>query len=165
MVTQNRNFLQPTGFTVSIERESYGNLQYFAQSIAHPGASMPPVELPTRRVTSVPLAGDKINLGELTIDFLLDEDLESYKEMQNWMERLVNEGHVSANEARKTGKAPSYADIRVNILSSHNNRTNTIVYHDAIPTNIGTINLAANVADVSFITFSGSFRFSYFEFV
>ncbi len=61
-VTTNKNYLQPSGFSVSIERTNYPNLQYFAQSITHPGASVNPVELPGRRITSLPFAGDKITL-------------------------------------------------------------------------------------------------------
>ena len=35
-LTDNKNYLQPTGFSVSIDRKNYPNLQYFAQSITHP---------------------------------------------------------------------------------------------------------------------------------
>src|SRR6056300_637948 len=117
-LTTNRNYLQPTGFKFIVNRQNYSNLEYFAQSLVHPGASVSPVELPTSRVTRVPLAGDKINYGEMSVDIILDEDMTSYKEMQAWLERIINDGHV---EDSFGSKEPTASDITVLIMSSHNN--------------------------------------------
>jgi len=160
-LTSNKNYLQPTGFKIIINRDNYSNLEYFAQAITHPGASVNPTELPVKRVTSVPLAGDKINYGEMSIDVLLDEDMESYKEMQAWLERIVNDGQVNALPG--DGRTSTYADIAILILSSHNNKNVQIKYYDCVPTNLGSIQLASNTGDLTYPTYSASFRFSHFE--
>ena len=36
-LTTNLNYLQPTSYKITIDRENYPNLEYFAQSITHPG--------------------------------------------------------------------------------------------------------------------------------
>ena len=159
-LTTNKNYLQPTGFKIVIDRRNYSNLEFFAQSVIHPGASVNPLEIPTTRVTSLPLAGDKITYTNLTMDVILDEDMESYKEMQNWLERIVNEGHVP--ETTDT-KVSTYADINVMIMSSHNNKNVQIKYKECMPVDIGSVNLASNVGDVAYLTFQVSFRFSEFE--
>ena len=159
-LTTNKNYLQPTGFKIVIDRRNYSNLEFFAQSVVHPGASVNPLEIPTTRVTSLPLAGDKITYTNLTMDVILDEDMESYKEMQNWLERIVNEGHVP--ETTDT-KVSTYADINVMIMSSHNNKNVQIKYKECMPVDIGSVNLASNVGDVAYLTFQVSFRFSEFE--
>lgn len=161
-LTTNKNYLQPTGFKVVINRENYPNLEYFAQSIQHPGASVTPLEIPGRRITSLPLAGDKITYGELTIDMILDENMVAYKEMQSWLERIVNQGQVNSRESNSSNRIPTFADITVMILTSHNNENVKIKYRDCIPTNIGSIELSSNTADVTYLTFSSSFRFSNF---
>lgn len=161
-LTTNLNYLQPTGFKFVISKDEYSNLEYFAQSFTHPGASVSPVEIPTRRVNRVPLAGDKINYGEMSVDIILDEDMSAYKEMQGWLERIVNDGHVEFDTATKKATA---SDITIMILSSHNNTNVKIKYHDCIPVNIGQITLASNVQDVAFTTFNTSFRFSTFEII
>jgi hypothetical protein len=162
-LTDNKTYLQPSGFKVIIGRRNYPNLEYFVQSAVHPGANVNSLELPGRRVTTVPLAGDKITYGELSLELILDEDMESYKEMQSWLERIVNDGNVTAKESLTSNKMPTYADITLSILSSHNNETSRIRYHDCIPTSIGSIQLSSAVSDVSYITFSCVFRFSTFE--
>ena len=75
-VTANKGFLQPTGFSVVINKGYYANLEYFAQSVTHPGSNVEPLELPIRQITSVPLAGDKITYTELELSIILDEDIE-----------------------------------------------------------------------------------------
>jgi|SRR6056300_1532531 hypothetical protein len=159
-LTTNRNYLQPTGFKFIIERTNYPNLEYFAQSVTHPGSSVQPLELANPRIVGIPLAGDKINYGEMSVDIILDEDMTAYKEMQAWLERIINDGHV---EDSFGSKEPTASDITVLIMSSHNNSNVKIKYNDCIPTNIGSITLASNAGDLQFTTFQVSFRFVSFE--
>ena len=163
-LTSNKNYLQPTGFKLVISGDGYKNLSYFAQSVTHPGSSVNPTELPTQRITSVPLAGDKITYGELTVEIMLDEDIVAYKEMQNWLERIVNQGQDNSVGSAGTIRS-TYADITLIIMSSHNNKNVQIKYFDALPTNISPITLSSNVSDITYPTFSVSFRFSSFELV
>jgi len=162
-LTSNLNYLQPTGFRIVIDRVRYPNLEYFCQSFNHPGASMNPLELPTRRITSVPLAGDKIQFTDVTFSIILDEDMQSYTEMYDWMLRILNEGQVSQSE--RLTKVPTYSDITLHVLSSHNNTTKKIRYKDCIPTNLGAIEFQSNTADAQYLTFDATFRFSQFEIV
>ena len=162
-LTTNINYLQPSGFRVLIDRTKYPNLQFFAQSVQHPGATLTPLELPVRRVTSVPLAGDKITFTELSFTLLIDEDMKGYQEMFDWMVRILNDGAVSAGD-RNSAK-PTYADITVSVLSSHNNSVKKIRYLDCMPTTLGGINFQANTGDTTFLTFDASFRFSQFEII
>jgi len=161
-LTTNQNYLQPTGFKFIVSGSKYKNIEFFAQSVTHPGASVAPIEMPGRRVTSIPLAGDKINYGELTLECLLDEDMTSYKEMQSWLERIVTEGQK--NDSTGTNTA-TYADITVMVLTSHNNSNVKIKYFDCLPTNLGMVQLNSNVTDVMYPTFTVSFRFSSFEII
>lgn len=156
----NINLLQPTSFKLIIDRKNYKNLEFFCQSIMLPSLSAVPVEMPFRGVTAVPFAADKLTYGELNANILLDENLNSYVEMYNWMHRIVEANEV---EASKYGpEIPTYADITVAILSSHNNTTRTIRYTDCIPTMLGDVSLEAASGDVQFISFPVTFRFTEF---
>jgi hypothetical protein len=158
-LTDNKNYLQPTGFRVIISRQNYPNLEYFAQSVTHPGSTVSPLELGTPRITSIPLAGDKITYGSLALDIILDEGMVSYKEMQEWLEGTIESNQTSNQD----GRFNPYQDIVVSILTSHNNENVQILYKDCIPTNIGSIQLSANTSTVQYLTFNVEFRFSSFE--
>jgi hypothetical protein len=159
-LTSNISLFQPTGFKVIIDRKNYGNLEFFVQSVSHPGATNPAIETSYKRISSVPQPGGQMEYGELTMDVMLDEDMNSYTEMYNWMLRLVN---IEQVVSRRVSDQPTYADIKVIALTGHNNPNKTFTYVDCIPVAIGDIRFEAQNQSVEFVTFPASFRFSYFD--
>ena len=162
-LTTNLNYLQPTGFKILIDRVKYPNLEYFCQQVDHPSVSTNPVEFPVRRITGVPLPGDKITHSEIGFNIILDEEMTGYREMYNWMQRLVNEAQVGPS--LRDQKFPTFADITLMVLSSHNNATQKIKYKDCLPTGLGGIQFTTTTGDVTYLTFTANFRFSTFEIV
>ena len=161
-LTTNINYLQPTSFKISLDRKNYPNLEFFCQSITHPGMLLNSVEVPFRKIAGIPFAGDKLTFNEVTANIILDEDMTSYAEMYNWIRRLLDTNPVSPlNRASDT--APTYADITLHMLSSANNVTKQIRYLDCVPTSLGDIQLVTTAAGNEFVTFAASFRFTYFE--
>ena len=158
----NLNYLQPSAFKLSIDRKHYANLEFFCQTVLHPALSMNPVEVPYKRISSVPFAGDKLTFTELTCMIIVDENLNSYTEMYNWMNRLVETNETTASN-RLAAKPPTTADITLSILSSHNNTVRTIRYLDCLPVSLGDMTLESTSGDIQYITFPATFRFSTFE--
>jgi len=167
MLTDNINLFQPTGFRVSIDRQNFANLQFFVQTVTHPGANNQAVETAFQRVQGVPMPGNTMTYGELSFEVLLDEDFVAYTEMYNWMLRLVNEEQVKKRDdfSGQTATAPTFADIHVTALTSHNNQNVKFKYFDCVPVNIGDIRFEANNQSVEYYTFNASFRFSHFDIV
>ena len=143
----NVNYLQPNAFKLTIDHKHFQNLEFFAQTVLHPSLSSNPVEMPFRRVTSVPFTGDKLTFGELTAMIIVDENLNAYTEMYNWLQRTI-EQEDRTPLGRTSTKPPTYADI---------------THIDSMPTSLGDMTLESTSGDVTFITFPASFRFSYFE--
>ena len=164
--TDNINYLQPTGFKVVIDRENFPNLEFFAQSVDHPDVSLSPPVVPFQRSTNVAFPGDTGNFSDLSISFILDEDVKSYIEMYEWFEMLVNENFrgEGPRSSRTNPQQPSQADLSVSILTSHNNQTKRILYKGATPTALSGLRLAANVQTLEFLTFDATFAFTGFEF-
>ena len=158
----NVNYLQPNAFKLTIDHKHFQNLEFFCQTVMHPSLSSNPVEVPYKRISSIPFAGDKLTFGELTAMIIVDENLNAYTEMYKWLERTI-ELQDNTPLYRTSSKPPTYADITLNILSSNNNKVRQIRYIDCIPTSLGDMTLESTSGDVSFITFPASFRFSYFE--
>ena len=162
-ITTNTNYLQPTGFKLGINRKYFPNIEYFAQSIQHPDMQISAVEVPYKRIGSIPLTGDKLVFGEMTAMIIMDENLSAYTEMYNWLKSFVEAPDVKPSEAQNSIKGPSAANITVSILTSHNNVAKRLIYRDAIPTLLGDIAFEAATGDVQYMTFPISFRFSYFD--
>ena len=109
------------------------------------------------------MPGDKITHGEIGFTIILDEEMTAYNEMHNWLQRLVNEAQVGPS-SRDT-KFPTFADITLMILSSHNNTTQKVRYRDCLPVSLGGINFTTTTGNVTYLTFTASFRFSTFEII
>ena len=163
-LTENFNYMQPTSFKLVIDRRNYPNLEFFCQNVTHPGMIMNPVELPVRRLAGLPFPGETLTFNELSTNILLDENLESYTEMFNWIRRLLENNMFDRNASGKSSQ-PNYADSTLSILSSHNNQTKQVRYIDCVPTSLGDINFESTSSGQEFITFAASFRFNYFELV
>ena len=169
-LTENFNYLQPTSFKLTIDRRNYPNLEFFCQNITHPGMIMSAVELPYQKVSGVPFPGDKLTFNELSCNIILDDNFKGYSEMFDWMRRLLdNNLNGVPSRAQRRGNAmvnpPTYADITLSILSSHNNLTKQVRYIDCVPTSLGDIVFESTASGTEFIVFSSSFRFNYFELV
>lgn len=163
----NFNYLSPTGFRVTISREFYPHLQYFAQTVQHPSLNVNSTEVGYKRISSVPFVGDKIQVGSITLDLLMDENLESYKELYDWMHRMVNENHRPASARFQFGDNPiptSTCDMKVTILTSANNVNHSFLYKNSFPVSIGDVQFNAT-SDGTYITYPVTFRFDYFEFI
>lgn len=162
-LTENFNYLQPTSFKLVIDRKNFPNLEFFCQNVTHPGLIMPAAEMPIRRMQSIPFPGESLTINELSCNILLDENMQAYEEMYNWIKRNQVTNMEGQQFLKRGTTPPTNADITLSILSSHNNLTNQFRYIDAIPTSLGDINFESTASGTEFITFAASFRFSYFE--
>ena len=161
------NYLQPNGFRVVINRRDFPNLQFYAQSVVHPDVNLPATEISFSRISSVPFVGDAIEYGILSMDVLLDEDMNSYRELFNWMTSATENKHKLGSGVLSTGETsisdPSYYDMTIAVLSSHNNVNRTFQYRNAFPISVGQIQMNATATE-QFLSFQTSFRFDYFDF-
>ena len=81
----NRNFLSPTGFKFTLKRVP--KVSFFCNSANIPDLTLGVATQPTY-LKDIDIPGDKIIFGDLNLRFLVDENLENYMELQNWMRGL-----------------------------------------------------------------------------
>lgn len=161
-LTDNINYLQPTGFKIIMDRKHFGNLVFFATSTNHPSISLQSAVLPYKRA-DVRLPGDKLTFGELQFNIIMDEDMTAYQEMYDWIEQIVQTNVTNAID-RTTTDRPTAADITLIALTNKGNTSKKIKYIDAVPTTLGDIQFETVGGD-QFIVFPVTFSFSYFELV
>lgn len=156
-ITQNINYLQPSGFKVLLDKRVGGSFSFFAQNVSHPGLTTSAAEISYRKFTSVPQVPDAYDYGALSMDVIVDEDLASYREIYDWLIR-----NVDKNRTGPESPEPSEIDLVVSILTSKNNTNKSITYRGAFPVEIGSINLIANPGGTDTITFPVTFRYTEF---
>ena len=82
---QNRNFLAPVGFKFNLQRSP--GVAYFCNQANIPDISLG-VANQANYLRDIPTPGDKMDFGDLSLRFLVDEDLKNYMEIQKWMRGL-----------------------------------------------------------------------------
>ena len=152
------NYLSPTNFSVSIER--LPNVEFFCQKTSVPGLTAQAITMgsPTNPFYEVQ---SQVSYGDLDITFIVDENMNNYKEVLNWMEGIS--GPESTKQTKSLLAAAGFkSDIVLTITNSHKNPHVRFQFKDCFPTTLGSIQLDVNVEDVSYATCSVTMRYDTF---
>jgi hypothetical protein len=152
------NYLSPTNFTISIEK--LPNVEFFTQKLTIPDVTATATSLGT------PLAnmyeyGDRIEYGELTTTMIIDENMNNYKEILNWIEGYASP--ESSNQNKNFAQIRGHeSDIIATITNSHKNPNIRFVFKNCFPTSLGGVSLDVNVQDVAYATTAVTWRYDTF---
>ena len=81
----NTNMLLSTGFRFLLTRTP--NITYYCQSANLPDVNLGEMEQPTRFIP-VKHPGNSFTYGDLELGFIVDEDMENWREIHDWMRSL-----------------------------------------------------------------------------
>ena len=159
----NRNFLSPLNFKFTIKKAP--NVNFFIQKVNIPSVTLgAPVS--NNPFVKIPYPGDHLEYGELSITFKVDEDLQNYLEIFNWITSL---GKPQSWQQRADIQAIAsytgdgvYSDISVIALNSKKNANYETIYVDAFPVNISPVVFNTTDTDVDYISASATFKYTYF---
>lgn len=154
------NFLSPLGFRFSLRRSPHVN--FFCTD-----ASIPNFELGTAEMPSpfkiIPLPGDKPRFGDLTLTFKLDEKLQNYLEIFNWMVKIgfpeSYDQYASIERAPIGSGQGVVSDATVTILNSSMDPTTEFRFQNMYPVSLSDLNFTTTDTTVNYITARASFRF------
>ena len=82
---QNRNFLSPVGFKFTLAKEP--KVSFFSNSAVIPDITLGTAIQPTY-LKDIDIPGDKLQYGEFSLRFLVDENMENYMSIHNWLTGL-----------------------------------------------------------------------------
>ena len=165
---QNRNFLQPQGFRFQVARAP--KVTFFGNSVNIPGIQLRTTIQTTPGLKDIELPGEIIDFEDLTLRFLVDEDLQNYQEIQNWirglgfpesLEEIYDLQDETTGTARdgKTGTMNLYSDGTLTILDAMQNENFKVKFQDLFPYSLSTINFDATLPDTEYFTAEVSFKY------
>ena len=167
---ENRNFLSPIGFKFSLKRAP--GVAFFCNQANIPSMDLGIAEQPTY-LRNIPTPGDKIQFGDLTLRFLVDEDLVNYMELQRWIRGLgypesMEEFRKLEGEAVLPGNFGQagdniYSDGTLQILSSNLVPSFQVVFNDLFPYTLSTVTFDATDTDIEYFTADVSFKYTIYN--
>ena len=167
---ENRNFLSPVGFKFSLKRAP--GVAFFCNQANIPSMDLGIAEQPTY-LRNIPTPGDKIQFGDLTLRFLVDEDLVDYMELQRWIRglgypenmdefrKLEGEAVLPANFGQAGDNI--YSDGTLQILSSNLVPQFQVVFSDLFPYSLSTVTFDATDTDIEYFTADVSFKYTIYN--
>jgi hypothetical protein len=165
----NINPLQPNKFQLNFSR--LPNMQFFAQTISVPGISLSEALQPTPFV-DLYVPGEKAIYDLLNVTFIIDEKLEGWKEVHDWIRAMTfpkefaeynRLSYLNKMATAKLVDKPQYSDCVLTMLSSSNNPIIAFKYYDVFPTTISSFVVSSTDTPDSIITADATFRYSYFD--
>ena len=195
MTTTNAYSRQPTKFDYAsptqfkFQLTKLPKVEYFTTACNIPGISLSSALQPTP-LKDIPLPGDTVEFNDLEITFLVDENLENYREIHGWMygigfpkDRKQYSALVDANKDRfpTTGKdsqthdagkvkygampiGPIFSDATLNVLTSKNTANIEVRFSDVFPTALSGLNFDQQADDVNYLSATVTFKYKIYEF-
>ena len=158
-------------------------VEFFCQTANIPGIGLGVADVETT-LKSIPFPGDKVTYQDLSISFLVDENLNNYKEIHDWIIGLgAPQNHTQFSTLRDTGtdrfpgqttNSPNnntvpdggtYSDATLTVLNSKNIAVTEIRFHNIFPTSLGALSYDVQASDVNYLSTSVDFSYMYYEIV
>tara|TARA_A200000159_G_C7305021_1_gene331916 strand:+ start:704 stop:1198 length:495 start_codon:yes stop_codon:yes gene_type:complete len=150
------NYLSPTNFTISVQR--IPNVEFFTQKMVIPGIQGTPVAV-DNPLKAIYQQNDKLVYSDLELTMILDENMNNYKEILNWMEGIAFPEETKQHKDLAKSTDGLYSDIIATITNSHKNPNIRFTFTNCFPVSLGSINLDVDVSDVSYATCGVTMRF------
>ena len=163
-------------------------VEFFCQSANIPGIGLGLASIDTP-LKSIPFPVDEVTYQDLAISFLVDENLENYKEIHDWIIGLgAPQNHTQFSDLRATssdrfpgtsssnaitGQATAeplpessmYSDATLTVLNSKNIAVTEIRFHNIFPTSLGALSYDVKASDVDYLAAGVDFSYMYYEIV
>jgi hypothetical protein len=167
---QNINPLSPNGFNFTVLK--LPSITFFCQQANLPGLTFgePAFANP---FASVPVPGDHITYDTLNINFMIDEKMENYRAIWNWLIALgfpqSYDQYITFIGSDQSGVlnelAKNYSDATLEILGSNNLAVATVQFVDVFPVSLDSIMFQSTNQDVPYLVGTATFRYSYYKFI
>ena len=166
---ENRNFLAPVGFKFNLQRSP--GVAYFCNQANIPDISLGVAQQPNY-LRDIPTPGDKMDFGDLSLRFLVDEDLKNYMEIHNWIRALGtpsdfterkewNESNRS--DSRSKERNTKWSDATLQVLNNNNLVNFDVVFQSVFPVSLSTLPFDVTGTDNDYFTATATFRYTLYE--
>ena len=177
------DYSSPTQFRFLINQ--LPKVEYFTTEANIPGITLGDGVMNTP-LKDIPILGDKLTYDDLSISFIVDENLENYIEMHNWLTGIgfpkdrsqfstfrsttSNVATTTRGESKDIGDVRAttpelamFSDATMTILTNKNNPVVECRFADVVPISLSSLDYSQNQTDVEYLTASVTFKYKIYE--
>jgi len=162
---ENRNFLSPVGFEFSLAKEP--KAAFFCNSARIPEISLAVTRQPSY-LKDLDIPGEKLTYGDLSLRFLVDENMENYMSIHNWLTGLgypetTGQYRDLLIENNLSDPKNAFSDGSLHILNSNYRKTATVKFKDLFPVSLSSLDFDSTASDVQYFTADVSFKYTVYN--
>jgi len=158
----NRNFLSPLGFKFTLTRAP--KVDFFSNKSNIPGINLGVAIQPTY-LKDIPIPGDKLGFDDFRLSFNIDENLENYNTIQNWMrglgypESIYEYSEWKQSDPNNPNQDPNVSDGTLMIYNSNFQPSSLVKFQGLFPTSLSDIDFDATATDVQYAVATVTFKY------
>ena len=153
----NTSFLSPIGFKFQLN--NFPEVNYFVQSATLPGISISSISVPMQ-LKNIDIAGDEVTFEELSIKFIVDENMKNWLSIYDWIIGLgfpTKEGQEKYKKLSENSELTTTATLTV--LTGNMNPQINFVFRECFPLSLSSIAFDSGGTDIDYVTADVSFRY------
>ena len=153
----NTSFLSPIGFKFQLN--NFPEVNYFVQSATLPGISISAIDVPTPLKT-IAMVGDEVNFEELSIKFIVDENMKNWLSIYDWIIGLgfpTKEGQEKYKKLSENSELTT--DATLTVLTGNMNPQINFIFQECFPLSLSSIAFDSGGTDIDYVTADVSFRY------
>ena len=157
----NLDFADPTKFRFQMTK--IPKVEYNTISANVPGVDLTELTQPTR-LQQLKLPGNDLTFSDLTITFIVDEDLITYRSIHDWMAGLAQMDSDEKFQNLLAAGADRMPGSQSRGIQTEPGKTGEISFRDCYPKSLSALEYNQNATDVEYLTASVTFGYKYHEY-
>jgi len=160
---QNNNPLQATKFLLTFAR--IPTTQYLCQEVNIPSVSLGEVNRATPFLDMFS-PGTKLQYSPLDVTFMVDEELQSWKDMYNWFVSIADpDGFEKRDHNKELQQVKHFSDATLTVLSALNNPIVRLQFTNVFPLSMSDIKFDTKLSAETIITCTATFRYQSYNYL
>ena len=163
---QNRNFLSGVAFKFSLTK--FPKVDFFSNSARIPELNLELTRQPSY-LKNIDVPGERLTFGDLTLKFLVDENMENYISVYNWLKGLgfpettKEFKDLTTDKDGQRDSKEAFCDGTLRILNSNYREVAQVKFRDLFPTSLTSLDFDATNTDVQYFTAEATFKYTIYN--
>ena len=165
---QNRNFLSGVGFKFDLTK--FPKVDFFSNSAIIPELSLELAQQASY-LKNIAVPGERLNFGDFTLRFLVDENMENYQSIYDWLtglgfpETTKEFADIIKDKDGQRDPKEAFCDGTLRILNSNYREVAKVKFKDLFPISLSSLDFDATNTDVQFFTAQATFKYTIYDLV
>jgi len=163
---QNRNFLSGVAFKFNLAK--FPKVDFFSNSAIIPVLNLELAQQASY-LKNIAVPGERLTYGDFTLRFLVDENMENYKSVYDWLtglgfpETTKEFADIIKDSDGQTDPKEAFCDGTLRILNSNYREVAKVKFNDLFPISLTSLDFDATNTDVQYFTAEATFKYTLYK--